>query len=327
MYYNLLKGVTVAKEPFQEMREKMLKKAKSDISSSYSNEEFALIQSINAYLETGKSYNLVFERLSEWYGLYYPEVKVTNPKVLADLAMVLNSNEEITEEKIKSIIEDEQKAASIYQKATSTMGRKMGENERKAVLAFAELSNQMYIALNELETYIKTTATAIMPNTVYLTDEKIAAELLSKAGSLERLATMPAGTVQLLGAEKALFKHIKFGSKPPKYGVLFKLPEVSAGARDKRGRVARVYATKISIALKADYFSKNFIAEKLKQDLEAAVKRINDSPSKPFKPSADRQDFRRQGQRPGQRQGPRQFNRPGNRPHSKGPRTPNQWKE
>ncbi len=319
----LVLGVILAKEPFQEMREKMLKKAKADISSSYSNEEFALIQSINAYLETSKSYNLVFERLSEWYGLYYPEVKVSNPKVLADLAMVLNSKEEVSEEKIKAIILDVQKAASIYQKATSTMGRQMSANERKALLGFAELSNQMYIALNELEAYIKATSTALMPNTTYLTDEKIAAELLSKAGSLERLATMPAGTVQLLGAEKALFKHIKFGSKPPKYGVLFKLQEVSAGQRDKRGRVARAFATKISIALKADYFSKNFIAEKLKKDLDDAIKRINDSPSKPFKPqSNDRQEFRRQGPRQGQRQG---GGRPGMRPQGKG-RPHNSWK-
>jgi len=156
----------------------------------------------------------------------------------------------------------------------------MSANERKALIGFANLSNRMYDTILELEEYIKITATAIMPNTTYLTDEKIAAELLSKAGSLERLATMPAGTVQLLGAEKALFKHIKFGSKPPKYGVLFKMAEISNGARDKRGRIARVYATKISIALKADYFTKNFIAEKLKQDIEKSIKRIGESPTK-----------------------------------------------
>src|SRR5271155_3065771 len=103
----------MTREPFEEMREKMLKKAKSDISSSYENEEFALIQSINAYLETGKSYNLAYERLSEWYGLYFPEVKVGNAKTLADLAIVLNSKSEISKEKIATIITDEQKAESI----------------------------------------------------------------------------------------------------------------------------------------------------------------------------------------------------------------------
>jgi nucleolar protein 56 len=156
----------------------------------------------------------------------------------------------------------------------------MSERERDAILNFAKLSNQMYDTMLGLEAYIKATSTELMPNTTYLTDEKIAAELLSKAGSLERLATMPASTVQLLGAEKALFKHIKFGSNPPKYGTLFKLAEISNGPRDRRGRIARAYAAKISIALKADYFTKSFIAEKLKADLEKAVKRIKEAPAR-----------------------------------------------
>jgi nucleolar protein 56 len=268
------------------MRERMIQKAKEGIKSAYANEEFALIQAINAYLETGKSYNLTFERLSEWYGIYFPEVKVANPKTLADLAIVLNSKVEISQESIDSIIKDTQKSASIYNKATSTMGRDMSDNERKAILGFAKLSNQMYDTLLELEEYIKLTSKTIMPNTTYLTDEKIAAELLSKAGSLERLATMPASTVQLLGAEKALFKHIKFGSKPPKYGVLFKMTEISNGPRDKRGRIARAYATKICIGLKADFYTKNFIAEKLKADLEASIKKIKETPNKGFKSSS-----------------------------------------
>ena len=122
--------------------------------------------------------------------------------------------------------------------------------------------------------YIKSAANSIMPNVTYLTDDKIAAELLAKAGSLERLATMPASTIQLLGAEKALFKHIKFGSKPPKYGIIFKLPAVTSAQREKKGMVARAYATKICIALKADYFTKKFIADKLKETLDGNIEKI-----------------------------------------------------
>src|ERR1700691_2872236 len=99
-----------------------------------------------------------------------------------------------------------------------------------------------------LDKYLEQATKAIMPNITYLIDYKIAAELLSKAGSLNRLANMPSGTVQLLGAEKALFKHIKFHSKPPKYGVLYKLPQINTAQRDQRGKMARVYATKICIA-------------------------------------------------------------------------------
>ncbi len=240
---------------FQELREKMLKSAREGIKEAYSSEEYALIQAINAHLETSKSYNLAYERLTEWAGIYFPEKRFTNPKTLAEFALSMSGTEE--------------KSAS---------GRKMNEDEKKAVTEFAQMSKDMGAALTALEAYIKLASNRILPNTTYLTDEKIAAELLSKAGSMERLATMPASTIQLLGAEKSLFKHIKFGSKPPKYGVLFKMPVVNSASREARGRIARVYATKISIALKADYYTKNFIAKELKKGLDSSIEKIRAMP-------------------------------------------------
>ncbi len=285
-------GVSLPKRDFEELREKMLKAAKEGISEAYKSEEYALMQAVNAHIETSRSYNMIFERLSEWYGIYFPEIKIANPNTLAKLVMALNSNN-LDKKGIEEVIEDKEKADQIYKRAQSTIGRKMDSSESKAIVRFARLGLFMAESLDEIDLYIKEAAKRIMPNTTFLTDHMIAAELLSKAGSMERLATMPAGTVQLLGAEKALFKHIKFGSRPPKYGILFKLPEVSTAQREYRGRIARTYATKICIALKADYFSKKFIAEKLKKTLEENIKRIKESPireKKEFK----REEFRRQ---------------------------------
>ncbi len=248
---------------FEELRERMLKSAREGIKEAYSSEEYALIQAINAELETSKAYNLVYERLTEWAGIYFPEKRFTNPKTLADFAMTEMHNE------------------------TSGSGRKMNNDEKKAVIEFAQMSKDMDRSIVALDAYIKLASNRIMPNTTYLTDEKIAAELLSKAGSMDRLATMPAGTIQLLGAEKSLFKHLKFGSKPPKYGVLFKMPAVNTASRDARGRIARVYATKISIALKADHYTKNFIAKELKKTLDASIERIKSMPVKERKPEHD----------------------------------------
>ncbi|MCL4373831.1 MAG: NOP58 family protein [Candidatus Marsarchaeota archaeon] len=262
----------------ESIREKMLKSTREQISRTYANEEYALMQAINAYNELSRSYNLVYERLSEWYGLYYPEIKAGSQKLLADMVKTLNTRDTISKESLTALFSDEQRAASVYEKATSSMGRAMSGRERDALMKFADASNSMNETLEALEAYIKAAANEIMPNATYITDEKIAAELLSRAGSMERLATMPASTVQLLGAEKALFKHIKFGSKPPKYGVLFKLPAISNGKRSARGKIARLYATKVAIALKADYFSKRFIAEKLKSDIEKGIARINSKP-------------------------------------------------
>ena len=262
----------MAKDFFEQRREEALNATKEGIKRAYSNEEFALIQAINAYLETVKSYNLLYERLSEWYGIYYPEIKVGGQDILAELALAINSRGNISQEAIKSVIKDEKRSAEIYETAMSTIGREMNEEERKALVGFAQLSKNEKSALDELDTYIKDAARKIMPNITYLIDEKVAAELLSRAGSLERLATMPASTIQLLGAEKALFKHLKFGSKPPKYGALFKLTEVGGAKKELRGKIARVYATKLAMAARADAFTKNFIAKELKEALERSIK-------------------------------------------------------
>lgn len=277
---------------FKEARDKAIREAKGKITESYENEEHVLIQAINAFGETTKSYNLACERLSEWYGIYFPEIKTSSHNELADLAIAICRPGGASLESISAVVSDSGRAGTIYDQAASTMGRKITEDERGAVLAFAMMAKSMDKTLEEINTYIKSAALRIMPNVTYLTDDKIASELLSKAGSLKRLSLMPASTVQLLGAEKALFKHIKFGSRPPKYGILFKLPEVTNAPKDKKGRIARVFATKICIALKADFFSKRFIAEKLKSDLNIALARINATESKP-KPQQP-QRFRRE---------------------------------
>jgi len=265
---------------FEELRKRMISTAKEKIKLNYESEEYALIQAINAYNEAVKSQNLFYERLTEWYGLYFPEINVSSPKALASLVLILNSDREIGREAIESAIGDASKAESIEKKLKDSIGRRMGDEERNVVIEYAKLLLEISDSIDKLELYISAASQRLLPNTAYLTDDKIAAELLSKAGSMERLATFPASTVQLLGAEKALFKHIKFGSKPPKYGVIFKLPEVTNARKDIKGRIARLYATKITMALKADYYTKNFIAEKLKVDIDNGIKRITSSPVK-----------------------------------------------
>jgi nucleolar protein 56 len=258
-------------ERFEELRQKMLKSAREGIREAYSSEEYALIQAINAYLETNKSYNLAYERLTEWAGIYFPEKRFTNARSLADFALSVAQGAE----------------------AKSAMGREMNEDEKKSFAGFAELSKNMDQSMKSIEVYLKAASNRLLPNTTYLTDEKIAAELLSRAGSMERLATMPAGTVQLLGAEKSLFKHLKFHSKPPKYGVIFKLPEINSASRETRGRIARAYATKLTIALKADYYTKKFIAKELKVNLDKSIAMIKSAPVKEKKHQQGQENWRK----------------------------------
>jgi len=115
---------------------------------------------------------------------------------------------------------------------------------------------------------------ATLRNLSYLTDPLLASRLVTIAGGLARLAKMPGSTIQVIGAEKALFKHLRKGTKPPKHGILFQSPLVRGSPLEERGRIARTLAAKLTIAAKADYFTGNFIAEKLKEGLDKRLKEI-----------------------------------------------------
>jgi len=85
---------------------------------------------------------------------------------------------------------------------------------------------------------------------------------------------MPAGTIQMLGAEKALFRHMREGTLPPKHGIIFQHEMVNKAPKNKRGKIARLLANKISITSKADAFTKNFIADQIKRELDERYKEI-----------------------------------------------------
>ena len=112
------------------------------------------------------------------------------------------------------------------------------------------------------------------PNVCKIIGPNIGARLIAYAGGIEKLATMPAGTIQVLGAEKALFKHIKDGTPPPKHGVIFQHEMINKAPKNKRGKIARLLATKLAIAAKADAFTKNYIADELKKEIEERYREI-----------------------------------------------------
>jgi len=136
--------------------------------------------------------------------------------------------------------------------------------------AFSVINDEM----KNLEKQIEKDMQSIAPNTTQIVGSLIGARLVSLAGGMERLAFLPASTIQLLGAEKALFRFKKEGGKPPKHGVIFQYPLINRAPRDHRGKIARILATKIAIASKADAFTKRDIANKLKKDLEKRITEI-----------------------------------------------------
>ncbi|MEM0320545.1 MAG: hypothetical protein QXS67_03955, partial [Candidatus Nezhaarchaeales archaeon] len=111
----------------------------------------------------------------------------------------------------------------------------------------------------------------------------LGARLIALAGGLERLAKLPASTIQLLGAEKALFRALRTGSKPPKHGVIFQYPEIHRSPKWQRGKIARALAGKIAIAARVDFFTGEYIADELKEDLKNRIKEIKETYKSPPK--------------------------------------------
>jgi nucleolar protein 56 len=110
------------------------------------------------------------------------------------------------------------------------------------------------------------------PNIKAVCDVMVAASLIEHAGSLKRLSILPSSTIQILGAEKALFRHMKTGAKPPKHGIIVNHSLIAKSPDKMHGKIARAVADKISIAAKVDYFQGKFIGDKLRKELDEKFK-------------------------------------------------------
>ena len=113
--------------------------------------------------------------------------------------------------------------------------------------------------------------TKYCPNLLELAGATIAARLIELGKGLKHLALLPASTVQLLGAEKALFRHLKTGSRSPKYGVIINHPLIQKAPRDKRGKAARMLADKLSLCARLDFFKGEFKALDYRIELEGKL--------------------------------------------------------
>ncbi len=211
-----------------------------------------LVQALNACEDVTVMINNLNERLYEWYSLHYPGVPQAS---LAKMILKHGKRENFPGYKEGHGISINEKDGEIFRTYAELIAR--AEEEKK-----------------RLEAYVREICREVMPNTTSLIDELLAAKLMSIAGSLEKLARMPASSIQLLGAEKALFRHLKNKrERAPKYGIIFVSGWVQNAQQQKRGHAARALAAKIMVAARIDYYSGR-LDETLRSALEAEMKKI-----------------------------------------------------
>jgi nucleolar protein 56 len=219
------------------------------------NPDNLVMQTVSTIEELDKIANMMAKRLREWYGLTNPEFShsLENHERFVELILRKNRTELLRE-------------AGTNEK--ETMGKELSKEDNDAMMELAKSLKQIYTLRKQETDYVGTLMKKDYPNITALCGATIGAKLLSIAGSLRRIAMFPASTIQLLGAEKALFRHITTGAKPPKFGVIINHPIITRVKKDQKGKVARALADKISLAAKIDFFKGEFIGDKLRKEIE-----------------------------------------------------------
>ena len=239
-------------------------------------------QAVRAYGDLVFTSNMLSERLHEWYGLHFPELE----NVLGGEAYA------------KAISEHGSRAAvlSALKLNMESIGSDVQPEDLDSVRMLAHVLSESQNVKTQLEKYMERRMKEVAPNISSLVGPVIGARLIMHAGSLKRLASMPSGTIQLLGAEKAMFRHLKEGSRPPKHGVLFMHPLVHNAPPWQRGAISRTIASKLCLAARADAYSHNDISELLKEQIAARLIKIKEQKSSPPRkkgPGPGRRDKRR----------------------------------
>ena len=232
-------------------------------------------------------------RIKEWFGWHFPELsKIINDnylyvrivKLIQERKNLLNNKEEL-KEKLDEITLDPEISKAIIDSATISMGSDISESDLLNIRYFSEKVEQLIRYRENLTNYLKEKMRKLAPNTSELVGEMVAARLISHAGSLNALAKYPASTIQILGAEKALFRALKTRSKTPKYGLLFHSTFIGKAKLKNKGKISRYLANKIAMCARIDYFSNdrfNDFGVELKKQIEERLNFL-DNGEKPRK--------------------------------------------
>ena len=313
----------------QELRDFAIAVSSSRVKEASGKLDLHVTQAINALDELDKTINVLAARMREWYGLHFPELDhlVQSLTAYARIVSSAGTRYRITNQILQDAGIQEKKSEIILGGVNRSRGGDITDDNLKMVRELADQVIEQSKLRDDLANNIETTMDIVAPNVKELLTASVGARVIAKAGSLQRLATLPASTIQILGAEKALFRSLKTGANPPKHGMLFQHPLIHAAPKWQRGKIARAVAAKVAIAARIDAYrhaeKDPIIADKLKKRiLEIQEKnKLPPSEDERFKKSQEHKGRQRDfGARGGRRKdrpwkhGPRQFDRQHRRP-------------
>lgn len=258
-FHNLVKGLT----------DKNQAKAQLGLGHAYSRSKVKfnvnrvdnmIIQAINLVDQLDKDINTFSMRIREWYGYHFPELIkiVTDNNMYARVVRLVKNRKEMSDdilEQLEEIVMDSAKAQAVIDASKSSMGMDIAQLDLINIQLFASRVIDMFDYRKRLHEYLHSKINQVAPNLSSLIGDQVAARLISHAGSLTNLAKYPASTIQILGAEKALFRALKTKSNTPKYGLIFHSSFIGRAGSTNKGRISRYLANKCAIASRIDCFT------------------------------------------------------------------------
>jgi nucleolar protein 56 len=278
--------------------------AKLRVKGAVEKRDLIVAQAIQTLDDLDRTVNLFMGRLREWYGVHFPELDrlIEKHETYARLILNLGDRENFA---LKSLEKEElpkAKAEAIATAAASSMGADIAEADLAQIQALSKDVLELYELRRGMESYLDKTMGEVAPNTRALVGSLLGARLIAVAGSLQSLAMRPASTIQVLGAEKALFRSLKTGARPPKHGLIFQHALLHDAKRWQRGKIARALAGKLAIAIRTDAFGGGrYVGDMLKADLEKRLQEIREKYKEP-PPVQEKPRFERREQRPERRE-------------------------
>lgn len=231
-----------------------------------------IVQAIGLLDDLDKELNTYAMRVKEWYGWHFPEMaKILNDNLAyAKVVLKMGMRENWDKTDLAEILPEEIEAA-VKNAADRSMGTEITQEDLENIQNLAEQVVQFTEYRQQLASYLTARMKAIAPNLTVLVGDLVGARLIAHAGSLMNLSKSPASTLQILGAEKALFRALKTKHDTPKYGLIYHASLIGQASGKNKGKMARVLAAKAALGVRVDALHEWDAEEEVGEDEKAAL--------------------------------------------------------
>ena len=258
--FALDKGIFATEDDYiKALRTITITRAKHLVKESIGPDQL-IISGIKTLDDTNEVTNMLAERLVEWYGLHFPEIKLSGEELAVFVAQTCSRN-------------NIEAGDPLYEISTKSMGCSIGKSDEDILKNTALTLEKLYADRAKLEDYINNSMQELAPNLSKIAGGLLGARLIAKLGGIKKVAEVSSSTIQVIGADNAMFKHLHGKATSPKHGLIFSHPKINTAKWWLRGKIARAFASTVSKAVRVDYYSGN-IMENLESDLDATIAHI-----------------------------------------------------